>query len=87
MQVTMDKPFYEPGDMVSGTIYMRVVTPIMNAQGITLEVKGGGKNSFIRYWTEFENHGDTTRVVERSEKMKHAKKFLSYKQLVWQSPQ
>lgn len=52
MQVTMDKPFYEPGEQVNGTIFMRVCQPIFNARGITLEVKGGGKNSFVRFWTE-----------------------------------
>lgn len=31
MQVTMDKPFYEPGDIVAGTIFMRVIKPIFNA--------------------------------------------------------
>ena len=51
----------------------------MNAQGISLEVKGGGKNSFIRHWTTVEQHGDATEIVNHSEKMKHAKKFMSYK--------
>ena len=87
MQVTLDQPFYEPGATVTGTIYMRVMQPIFNARGISLEVKGGGKNGFTRFWHETETHGETTTVVERHEKMKHAKKFLNYKQLVWMSPQ
>ena len=65
---------------------MRVITPIMNASGISLEVKGGGKNGFTRFYTEFEGEGEERHAVEKSEKMKQAKKFLSYKQVVWQSP-
>ena len=53
--------------------------PIFNARGISLEVKGGGKNGFTRFWHETETHGETTTIVEKHEKMKHAKKFLNYK--------
>lgn len=65
---------------------MRVTTPIMNAQGITLEVKGGGKNAFTRFWTEIEGEGEEAHTVERNERMKKSKKFLSYKARVWESP-
>ena len=50
IQVRCDMPFYEPGNMVEGTVYMRVTKEITGCKGLDLEVKGGAKNSFIRFW-------------------------------------
>jgi hypothetical protein len=52
MQMVTEFPFYEPGNTVNGTIYIRVDEPIRGAQGIDLEVKGGHKNGFSRFYSE-----------------------------------
>ena len=86
MQVTMDQPFYEPGATVTGTIFMRVTKPIQRARGIELEVKGGGKNSFWRFWTEMEINGGRSEIVSHEEKCWNKKKFMHFKDKVWLSP-
>ena len=54
MQLVTEFPFYEPGNTVTGTIYLRVKKEIKGAKGIDLEVKGGHKNGFTRYWNEID---------------------------------
>lgn len=87
MQVTTEHPFYEPGQTVKGTIYLRVKKDIKTAKHIELEVKGGSKNSFKRFWME--NHGDeeNPQWEEHSEKLKRAHKFMHYKEKVWDAPE
>ena len=68
--------------MVRGVIYLEIMEPVM-ASHIELEFKGGEKSSFVRFWHEQEQHGDETRMVERHEKLKHSKKFLEYKNRVF----
>ena len=75
-------PFYEPGNEVQGVIYLEIMEPVY-AHHIEMEVKGGEKCSFTRFWTESERHGDETRFVERHEKLKHSKKFLEFKPSVF----
>ena len=58
IQLCTAKPFYEPGETITGSIYLRVSQTITGARGIELEVKGGGKNQFIRYWHEREPTGN-----------------------------
>ena len=59
-------------------LYMEIMEPV-HATHIELEFKGGEKCSFIRYWHE----QDGDRQVERHEKLKHSKKFLEYKNRVF----
>jgi len=86
IQVMTNKPFYEPGERVEGNIYIRVTVPINGIKGLEFEVKGGGKNSFIRYWIEShtEGEGENRKTVfeERSEKLKNSKKFLGDKEMM-----
>ena len=42
------QPFYNPGTMITGTIYLRVTRPI-NAKHIEIEVKGQEKVSFLEH--------------------------------------
>ena len=93
IQLCTAKPWYEPGETITGSIYLRVTQPIMDAEGIELEVKGGGKNGFIRYWYEFEETGETDEngnpvreLKEKHEKLKKKQKFLSYKDTVASLP-
>ena len=82
IQLQTQYPFYEPGNTVAGVIYLEIMEPV-HCSHIELEFKGGEKSSFIRFWHETERHGDETRTVERHEKMKHSKKFLEYKNRVF----
>jgi len=61
-------------------IYLRITRQITDVTGIDFEVKGGGKNAFVRYWHEMEEDGEgQMHSVEHHEKMKKKKKFLGYK--------
>ena len=81
INVQTDYPFYEPGNNVKGFVMLRVTEPI-ELKYIEIEVKGKEKAAFTRYWTEQE--GD--RTVERHERHKMEKRFLEYKQPVYQFP-
>ena len=63
---------------MTGVIYMEIMEPT-HASHIELEFKGGEKCSFIRHYTE----QDGDRTVHRQEKLKHSKKFLEYKNRVF----
>ena len=82
IQLQTAHPFYEPGNTINGLIYIEI-TEAVEASHIELEIKGGEKHSFIRFWQEQEGEGDDTRWVERHEKLKHKKKFLEYKNRVF----
>lgn len=81
-----DKPFYEPGQKVEGAVYLRILVPLTGVEGLHFEVKGGGKNSFTRFWqeavTEGEGEDAKTHFEERSEKLKHHKKFMGKKEMM-----
>ena len=40
LQLQTDKPDYEPGETITGKIYMRINTPVQGAQNLELEVFG-----------------------------------------------
>ena len=63
MQLQTEFPFYEPGNDVNGIIYIQIDEFVSDAKGFELEVKGGGKNSFTRYWTEWEGEGEERHPV------------------------
>ena len=78
IQLQTEYPFYEPGNSVQGVIYLEIMEAV-EASHILLEIKGGEKCSFIRHWTE----QDGDRTVHRHEKLKHSKKFLHFKDKVF----
>ena len=51
IQVQTQYPFYEPGGTIFGKVYMNINQPV-EAKYLELEVKGGEKASFIRFWQE-----------------------------------
>ena len=58
IQVVTELPFYAPGDIVNGTVYLSVTHALTEVQGLQVEVKGGSKNSFKRFWHEHEGEGE-----------------------------
>ena len=67
--------------MINGKIYLEIFEPL-EAKHLEIEVKGGEKASFIRFWHEQEDD----QTVEKSEKLKMKKRFLEYKQKVLEIP-
>jgi len=53
MLVVLDQPFYEPGMQVNGNVYIKTFEPLY-ANAIELEIKGGEKASFWRFYQETE---------------------------------
>ena len=82
IQLQTEFPFYEPGNVINGVIYINI-KEALECSHIELEVKGGEKCSFIRHYTTTEQHGDETRVIHHADKLKHSKKFLEYKNRVF----
>lgn len=65
------KPFYCPGEMVTGTVYLRVTQPI-DVSFIDLEVKGGEKASFVeRVHRDNEWHDDKRKTKKTLMKFHH----------------
>ncbi len=87
IQVTTECPFYEPGNTVTGAIYLRLTESIRDVKGIELEFKGGLKQAFKRFWHEQEGEGEEAHMVEHEEKLKKSKKILSYKDFVCTLPE
>ena len=85
VQVQTEFPFYEPGNLVNGLIYLEIHQGV-NAKHIELEVKGSEKTSFIRHWTETHGEGENRRTVHRHEKLKHKKTIMSWKGTCFEIP-
>ena len=81
IQLQTEFPFYEPGNLVNGKIFIEVFEQLF-ANFIEIEVKGQEKAAFTRYWME----QDGDRQVERSERVKCCHKFAHYKQPVFPIP-
>lgn len=45
LMLQTDKPFYEPGDLITGKIYLRIMRPI-DAKHIELKINGKEKGSW-----------------------------------------
>lgn len=71
---------------MQGIIYLEITEPTM-ASHISLEIKGGEKAGFTRYWSEstFDEEGKAVNV-DHVDKLKYAKKFLEYKGNVFDIP-
>lgn len=85
MQLQTEFPFYEPGNIVNGKIFIEV-NQDMHAEYVELKVTGKEEVKFIRYWTEMEGEGEDAHSVEHHEKIDKDKKFLEYKQKVFHVP-
>ena len=59
IQLTLDKPWYEPGDLINGKVFIRVNRTIDELHGIELKFKGGFKHAFTRYWEGHIGNGDS----------------------------
>ena len=73
MAIQTEKQFYYPGDMVTGTIYLRVLTPFA-AKHIEIKVKGIEKAKFKK--TEAVTEENETRFVKVKKSTK--KEFLEF---------
>lgn len=80
--VQTEYPFYEPGNLVNGKIYMDIIAPVA-CTTISIEVKGQEKIAFTRFWYESYDDGSGTRTEEKSERIKTCQKFAHYKQSVY----
>jgi Arrestin (or S-antigen), N-terminal domain len=79
MLVMTDKPFYEPGENITGKIYLRCNRPI-DAKHIDLEVRGKEKGAFREFIHETIEEPDGTRRMERKEvKRKSHKEIIHAK--------
>ena len=67
MIVQTAKPFYYPGEMVTGTVFLRSSHPLEVAF-IDLEVKGREKVSFIERVTRHNNENNTSETEELKRK-------------------
>lgn len=83
IQVQTEFPFYEPGNLVNGKIFIEVFEQLF-ANMVEIEIKGQEKAAFTRFYTVQE--GDPPQTVERSERVKCHHKFAHYKQPVFQIP-
>lgn len=67
--VKTDRPYYYPGNVVYGKIYIRLECP-MDAKNLEIKISGKEKASFLRRETEHyhENGEQKTRQVTKKEK-------------------
>jgi hypothetical protein len=56
MQLQTEFPFYEPGNIVNGRIFIEV-SQDLPAQYIQLKVSGKEEIKWIRFWQEMEGEG------------------------------
>ena len=47
IQLQTDKKFYEPGETITGQVYMRITSMVQGAQRVELEVFGQEKANFV----------------------------------------
>ena len=86
MQLQTEFPFYEPGNIVNGKIFIELMQPLQ-ASHIKIKVKGKEEAKFKRFWNEVERHDDgTTTLHEREEKVHNDKKFLHFEDNVFAVP-
>lgn len=50
IQLQTEFPFYEPGNIVNGKIFLELMHPVQ-ASHIQIKVKGKEEAKFIRFWT------------------------------------
>ena len=82
IQLQTEFPFYEPGNIVNGKIFIEVGAQV-KASHIELKVIGREKAKFIRHWTESDDEGFDE---DHSEKMNRERNFLEFKDRVFAIP-
>lgn len=79
LMLMTDKPFYEPGEMITGKIYLRNTMPL-DAKQIDLEVKGKEKGSWVDYEVKTVTEPNGQVKTERIEKKRKARReIMDYK--------
>ena len=76
--VKTDRPYYYPGNVVLGKIYIRTDVPMM-ASHLEIKVRGKEKASFLRRETYTTGEGEDIEFHERVIKEKLHKKILEFK--------
>jgi hypothetical protein len=59
IMIATDKPFYEPGEVITGKVYLRITRPI-DAKHIQLKIKGKEKGSWHDTITKTVHNPDGT---------------------------
>jgi hypothetical protein len=84
--VQTDKPFYEPGEMITGKINIRSLRPI-DASHLELEIKGKERGSFFTREYKTIEEPDGTRRMESYMQKRHAtKEIISCKMPFYKFP-
>jgi len=78
LYVKTDRPYYYPGNIVYGKIYIRTSVP-MQAQHIEIKVKGKEKASYYRKEIIEHRDGDNVRREERWIKERFNRKIMDFK--------
>jgi hypothetical protein len=60
IQLQTEFPFYEPGNVVNGKIFIEVGAPVQ-ASHIEIKVQGKEEAKFIRHWTTTEGDPPETK--------------------------
>ena len=76
--VKTDKPYYYPGNVVLGKIYIRTEVP-MSAANLEIRVRGKEKASFLRRETYHTGEGENRQTHTRVIKEKLHKKILEFR--------
>ncbi len=77
MYLHLDKPIYNPGEMVNGTIYLRNSAPI-DVSIIDIEVIGKEKARWYEERTRTEERDGASHIIRWDEKMDESKKVFKY---------
>ncbi|CDW76085.1 UNKNOWN [Stylonychia lemnae] len=79
LMVQTDKPFYEPGEVITGKVYIRCNTPY-DAKHIILKIKGKEKGSWIQtVHRTVRNPDGTSRTVSEKIKRKSRRNIMESK--------
>lgn len=84
IQVQTEFPYYHPGSLVNGKIFLDVSMPLA-CTDIQIEAKGKEKVGFVRYWTEKVRNGKDSnghtkyRDVEKHETLNQKTEFIHKK--------
>ncbi len=79
--VDTDKPFYEPGDEVKGTLYLRL-EKTFNADDLELEIECKITSKFTDTIHKMEGEGEERKMVEEKVKRKDTQKGFHFKSVI-----
>ena len=82
IKMVTEFPFYEPGNTVSGTIFLRATLPITGIKCIKLEIIGGYKCSFVLASSyAYRGEKEIEMILDQGKLFKN-KKFFHYAEKV-----